>query len=151
MTVLVMTLRPSAATLLLKTPFSGSISVTRRPEVTIWSSVPRGWTCGVLKPHGPKNPTAIPEPVPTRAGNVLRFAAMRSPPLPPLPLRAGFPKSNTNWLSLGSRAKRSTAVSARKSCWVRESVEVVEVEVVEVAGAGAVPVPVAVVVAFRIS
>lgn len=91
----------------------------------------------MLKPQGPKKPTAMPEPVPTRAGKVLRFAAMRSPPFPSLPLRAGLPKSKTNWLSFGRSAKRSTAVSARKSCCVRERVEV---EVVDVAGGGAVPV-----------
>jgi len=77
----------------------------------------------VLKPQGPKNPTAIPLPVPTSAGKVLRFAVMRSPPLPPLPLSAGLPKSKTNWLSFGRSAKRSAAVSARKSCCVRERVE----------------------------
>ena len=92
-----------------------------------------------MKPQGPRNPTAMPEPVPTSAGKVLRLAAMRSPPLPPLPFSAGLPKSKTNWLSFGRRAKRSAAVSARKSCCVRERVEV-EVEVVDVAGGGAVPV-----------
>lgn len=72
---------------------------------------------------------------------------MRSPPFPPLPLSAGLPKSKTNWLSFGRRAKRSTAVSARKSCCVRERVEV-EVEVVDVAGGGAVPVLLATVAFF---
>ena len=74
----------------------------------------------MLNPHGPKNPTAIPAPVPTRAGNVLRLAAIKSPPLPPLPLSAGFPKSKTKSELEGRRAKRSTAVSARKSWAVRD-------------------------------
>lgn len=59
----------------------------------------------------------MPEPVPTKAGKVLRLAAISSPPLPGLAW--GVLKSKTNCLSSGRRAKRSTAVSARKSLAVR--------------------------------
>ena len=118
--VLLITRLPSAGLLLLKTPFSGSISVMRRPWTTIWISTDRGCTCGVLKPQGPRKPTAIPAPVPTSAGNDLRLAMIKSPPFPPLPLSAGLPKSKTKFSLSGSRAKRSAAVSARKSWAVRE-------------------------------
>lgn len=55
----------------------------------------------------------MPEPVPTRAGNVFRLAATKSPPL----LFFGSTKANFIFSS-GRRAKRSIAVSARNSFWV---------------------------------
>jgi len=73
----------------------------------------------VLKPQPFKKPTAMPDPVPTRAGKVMRLAAMRSPPFPPLSFNAGLLKANLNCSSFGRRVNRSAAVSARNSCWVR--------------------------------
>lgn len=87
--------------------------------MTIWSSTARGCTCGVLKAQPFRKPTASPKPVPTSGGKVFRLAGMMSPWEPPLPLRAGLLKSKTKEESLGRSLKRSTAVSARKSCWVR--------------------------------
>lgn len=72
----------------------------------------------MLKPQAPRKPTAIPEPVPTRAGKVLRLAAIRSPPFPPMPLLVGSSKGNLNWASW-RRLNLSAAVSARNSFWVR--------------------------------
>lgn len=55
-------------------------------------------------------PTAMPAPVPTRAGNVLRFAAVTTPPLPwgTLPGRSEILKSS----SLFRMSKRSEALSS---------------------------------------
>jgi hypothetical protein len=93
----------------------------------------------VLKPQGPKKPAAIPEPVPTGCGDEISA-------LSALAFEGWVAEVKTNWLSFGRSAKRSTAVSARKSCCVRERAEV---EVVDVAGGGAVPMLDAVAVPLR--
>src|SRR4051794_32851438 len=62
----------------------------------------------------------MPDPVPTRAGKVFRFAATRSPPAPPLPFKAGLLKSKMKFLLSGRSVKRSAATSASESCAVRE-------------------------------
>lgn len=74
-------------------------------------------------------PTAMLVLVPTRAGKEARFAAARTPPFPRLALSRAFEKGKTNWESFGRREKRDAAVSARKSCWVRDRVDVGAVEV----------------------
>jgi len=59
----------------------------------------------------------MPDPAPTSAGNVLRLAAKRSPPLPPLPF--SWLKSKTKSSFLGRSLKRSEARSERNNFCVR--------------------------------
>lgn len=77
------------------------------------SSVARGCICGRLNPQGPKVPTAMDAPEPTRAGKALRVATGA----------LGFAlKSKWKSESSGSRSMRSAWVSAMVSWAVRSPV-----------------------------
>ena len=62
--------------------FSKMNCVDKEPEIRTKSSALRRWTCGVLKPQGPRNPTVMAAEVPTRAGKKTRSAETVAPPLP---------------------------------------------------------------------
>lgn len=78
----------------------------------MFSSVARGCTWGVLKPQGPRNPTVMDAPVPTRAGKPLRSALTVWPPLPLVIPVVAVLKSKTKSAS-ERRAILSTASGAR--------------------------------------
>ena len=48
---------------------------------TMFSSAARGWTCGVLKPQGPRKPSVMLPWEPMRAGKVSRSALTVLPPI----------------------------------------------------------------------
>lgn len=62
--------------------FSKMNCVDKEPEIRTKSSALRRWTCGVLKPQGPRNPTVMAAEVPMRAGKETLSAETVAPPLP---------------------------------------------------------------------
>lgn len=76
------------------------------------TSVARGWTCGVLKPQGPRKPRVMEADVPMRAGKPLRSALTVWPPWPVVMPVVAVLKSKTKSAS-ERRAMRSTASGAR--------------------------------------
>lgn len=97
--------------------FSKMNCVDKEPEIRTKSSALRRWTCGVLKPQGPRNPTVMEAEVPMRAGKETRSARTVAPPLPPVAaaLVGGDLNEKMKSDSEGRRSSREEAFGAERS------------------------------------
>ena len=101
--------------------FSKMNCVDKEPEIRTNSSALRRWTCGVLKPQGPRNPTVMAAEVPMRAGKETRSARTVAPPLPAVAaaLVGGDLYEKMKSESEGRRLSREEAFGAERRASMR--------------------------------